>query len=83
MASAKRSYKAQYQGKENEEGKRKDGKRTSESGQVSTSTAVREQPKAVRDGRRLSPMAEDCHVSEHCRNITVGNVERISSFWVI
>ena len=50
---AKRSYKAPYQGKENEEGKRKDGKTTSESGPVSTSTAVREQPKT-------SEMAEDC-----------------------
>ena len=47
----------QYQGKEEEEGKRKDGKTTSESGPVSTSTAVREQPKTVRDGRRLSPMS--------------------------
>ena len=45
VAYAKRSYKAQYQGKEKEEGKRKDGKTTSESGPVSTSTAVREQPK--------------------------------------
>ena len=45
-----------YQGKEKEAGKRKDGKTTSESGPVSTSTAVREQPKTVRDGRRLSPM---------------------------
>ena len=53
MASAKRSYKAQYQGKEKEEGKRKDGKTTSESGPVSTSTAVREQPKTVRDGRKI------------------------------
>ena len=57
VASLKRSYKAQYQGKENEEGKRKDGKTTSESGPVSTSTAVREQPKTVTDGRRLSPMS--------------------------
>ena len=53
----KRSYKAQYQGKEKEEGKRKDGKTKSESGQVSISTAVREQPKTVRNGRRLSPMS--------------------------
>ena len=41
MASAKRSYKAQYHGKEKEEGKRKDGKTTSESGPVPTSTAVK------------------------------------------
>ena len=53
----KDSYKAQYQGKEKEEGKIKDGKTTSESGPVSTSTAVREQPKTVRDGRRLSSMS--------------------------
>ena len=57
VVSAKRSYKAQYQGKEKEEGKRKDGKITLESGLVSTSTAVREQPKTVRDGRRLSPVS--------------------------
>ena len=57
VASVKRSYKAQYQGKEKEEGKRKDGKTTSESGPVSTSTAVREQLKTVRDGRRVSPMS--------------------------
>ncbi len=56
VASAKRSYKAQCQGKEKEEGKRKYGKTTSESGPVSTSTAVREQLKTVRDDRRLSPM---------------------------
>ena len=53
----KHSYKAQYQGKEKEEGKIKDGKTTLESGPVSTSTAVREQPKTVRDGRRLSSMS--------------------------
>ena len=44
-------------------GKRKRGRQnkrwetTSESGPVSTSTAVREQPKTVRDSRRLSPMS--------------------------
>ena len=54
VASVKRSYKAQYQGKEKEEGKRKYGKTTSEIEPVSTSTAVREQPRTVRDGRRLS-----------------------------
>ena len=57
MASRKRSYKLQYQGKEKEEGKRKDGKTTSKSGPVSISTAVTQQPKTVRDGRRLSPMS--------------------------
>ena len=40
-----------------EEGKIKDGKTTSESGPVSISTAVREQPRTVRYGRRLSPMS--------------------------
>ena len=58
MTSAKRSYKAvkaQYQGKEKGEGKRKYRKITSASGPVSTSAAVREQSKTVRDGRRLSP----------------------------
>ena len=57
VASAKRSRNAQYQGKEKEEGKRKDRKTASESGPVSTSTAVREQPKTVRDGIRWSPMS--------------------------
>ena len=57
VASVKRSYKAQYQENEKEEAKRKDGKITSESGPVSISTAVREQPRTVRDGRRLSPMS--------------------------
>ena len=55
MTSAKRSYK--YQGREKEEGQRKYGKTTSESGPVSISTPVREQPKTVRYGRRLSPMS--------------------------
>ena len=40
-----------------EEDKRKDGKTTSKSGLVSTSTAVREQPRTVRGGIRLSPMS--------------------------
>ena len=53
----KRSYKAQYQGQEKEEGKIRYGKTTSDSGPVSTATAGREQPKPVRDGRRLSPMS--------------------------
>ena len=44
-------------GKRKGEGKRKDGKTTSKIGPVSTSTAVREQPRTVRDGRRLSPMS--------------------------
>ena len=45
-------------GKEKEKGKRKDGKTTSESGPVSTPTAVREQPK-TREGRRLSAFVAD------------------------
>ena len=57
VAAVKRSYKPQYQGKEKEEGKRKDGKTTSESGPVSTSTTVREQHRTVSGGRRLSPMS--------------------------
>ena len=57
LASAKRSYKAQYQGNENGEGKRKDGKITSKSGPVSISKSVIEQPKTVRDDSRLSPMS--------------------------
>ena len=57
MASVKRSYNAQYQGKEKGEDKRKDGKITSKSGPVSTSKTVKEQPRTVRDGRRLSPMS--------------------------
>ena len=52
-----RSYKGHYQGKEKGEDKRKDGKITSKSGPVSTSTTVKEQPRTVRDGRRLSPMS--------------------------
>ena len=57
VASANRSYKAPYPGREKEEGKIKDGKITSKSGPVSTSTAVREQAMTLRDGRRLSPMS--------------------------
>ena len=57
VASANKWYKIQYQGKEKEERKRKDGKTTSESGSVSSSTAVREQPKT-------SEMAEDCRRCE-------------------
>ena len=57
VVSVKRSYKTQYQGKEKEEGKRKDWKTTSKRGPVSISTAVRELPKNVRDGIRLSPMS--------------------------
>ena len=51
------AYKGQYQGGKKGEDKIKDGKTTSQSGSVSTSTAVREQPRTVRDGRRLSPMS--------------------------
>ena len=40
-----------------EEDKKKDGKTSSENGLAYTSTAVREQPRTVRDGRRLSPMS--------------------------
>ena len=43
--------------KEKEESKSYDGKTISENGPVSISTAVREQPKTVRDCRRLSPMS--------------------------
>ena len=57
VASAKWSYKALYQGKERGDDKIKDAKTTSKSGPVSTSTAVREQPRTVRDGRRSSPMS--------------------------
>ena len=39
--------------------KEKMRKTTSKRGPVSTSTAVREQPRTVRDGRRLSPMGKN------------------------
>ena len=38
-------------------GQRRDGKIRSEDGPASTSTAVRDQLRTVRDGRRLSPMS--------------------------
>ena len=44
-------------GKRKKEGKITDEKTTSKIGPVSTSTAVREQAKTVRDGRRSSPMS--------------------------
>ena len=44
-------------GEKKGEDKRKDGKITSKSGPVSTSTTVKEQLRTVRDGRRLSPMS--------------------------
>ena len=44
-------------GKEKGEDKRKDGKITSKSGPVSTSTTVKEQPRTLSDGRRLSPLS--------------------------
>ena len=58
VASVNISYKVHYQVKGKEEDKRKDGKLkvTSESGQAYTWATVREQPRTVRDGRRLSPV---------------------------
>ena len=53
----KKVLKGTVPGKRKREDKRKDGKITSKSGLVSTSTTVKEQPRTVRDGRRLLPMS--------------------------
>ena len=47
-------------GKGKREDKRKDGKTTSKSGPFSTSTAVREQPRTVRDRRRFRRCQQWC-----------------------
>ena len=73
-ASAKRSYKAQFQRKESE-GKRKDGKTTSEIGQVSISTAVE-------DHQRWQKIVADVNSGAPTTLMVPGHMCQVSLKWL-